>query len=350
MLRVDMDSKIYYFYQKISMKHLTLLVPDGQPNPITIISSFMAFVQAEKFHVMKGGKPVFEKIVLAGISKKINVYNGLFSVTPLEDIAEVKKTDLIIIPSFLPQTSPEQNVKVNKKAIEWIVSQYKNGAEVASLCTGAYMLAASGLVDNKKCSIHWNDAEKFRSMYPQVDLVADQVITNEHGIYTCGGAFSFMNLILYLLEKYYGREMAILSSKLFQVDIDRSSQSPYIVFNGQKSHEDVVVLKAQDFIEKNPTDKLSVEKLAKKLAVSRRSLDRRFIKATGNTPIEYMQRVKVEIAKKQLETSRKTVQEVMCEAGYSDLKTFRDVFKKVTGLSPLEYKAKYNKEMVSIPI
>ena len=153
-----------------------------------------------------------------------------------------------------------------------------------------------------------------------------------------------MNLVIYLLEKYYGREMAVLSSKLFQIDIDRSSQSPYIVFNGQKSHADNVVLQAQEFIEQNSSNKLSVEKLAKKLAVSRRSFDRRFIKATGNTPIEYFQRVKIESAKKQLELSRKNIQEVMYEAGYSDLKAFRDVFRKVTGLTPMAYRKKYNKE------
>lgn len=304
----------------------------------------MAFMQAEKHHTLKGGKPVFDKISVAGISKNVNVCNGLFSVTPIEDIEKIKKTNLVVIPAFLPQTSPEQNIELNKKTLDWITLQYKNGAEVASLCTGAYLLAATKLVNGRRCSIHWNDAQKFRSMFPQVNLVADQVITYENGLYTCGGAFSFMNLVIYLLEKYYGREMAILCSKLFQIDIDRSSQSPYMVFNGQKSHTDNIVLQAQEFIENNTSNKLSVEKLAKKLAVSRRSFDRRFIKATGNTPIEYFQRVKIESAKKQLEISRKNVQEVMYEAGYSDLKAFRDVFKKVTGLSPMEYRRKYNKE------
>ncbi len=342
--RVDLDDPFYYFYKKLLMKNLTILVPDGQPNPITIISTYMAFMQAEKHHVMKGGKPVFGKISLAGISKKVEVYNGLFAVTPIEDISRIKTTDLIVIPAFLPQTNTEQNIKQNKKILQWIVEQYKKGAEVASLCTGAFVLASTGLVDGKKCSIHWNDAQQFRSMFPKVNLVADQVITHEHGLYTCGGAFSFMNLVLYLLEKFYGREMAILCSKLFQVDIDRSSQSPYIVFNGQKTHDDDVVLKAQEYLEQNSINKFSIEKLAKKLAVSRRSLDRRFIKATGNTPIEYLQRVKMESAKKQLEISRKTVQEIMYDTGYSDLKAFRDVFRKVSGLSPLEYRSKYNKE------
>ena len=331
-----------------AMKHLTILVPDGQPNPITIISTYMAFMQAEKHRAMKGGNPVFEKITLAGISSKVDVYNNLFSVTPIEDISRIKKTDLIIIPAFLPQTDPEKNIKQNTKILQWVESHYKKGAEIATLCTGAYILASTGLVDGKKCSIHWNDAQAFRRMFPQVQVVADQVITHEHGLYTSGGAFSFMNLVLYLLEKHYGREMAILCSKLFQVDIDRSSQSPYIVFNGQKSHGDEVVLKAQELLEKNSTDKFSTDKLAKKLAISRRNLDRRFFKATGNTPIEYMQRIKMESAKKQLGISRKTVQEIMYETGYSDLKAFRNVFRKITGLSPLEYRSKYNKEAITV--
>jgi len=329
------------------MKHLTILVPNGQPNPITVISTYMAFMQAEKHRALKGGNAVFEKITLAGISPKVDVYNSLFSITPIEDISGIKKTNLVVIPAFLPQTDPKKNIEQNTQILQWVESQYKKGAEIASLCTGAYLLASSGLVDGKKCSIHWNDANTFKKMFPHVHVVADQVITHEHGVYTSGGAFSFMNLVLYLLEKHYGREMAILCSKLFQVDIDRSSQSPYIVFNGQKTHGDDVVLKAQEFLEKNPTDKISTEKLAKKLAISRRNLDRRFFKATGNTPIEYLQRIKVESAKKQLEISRKTVQEIMYETGYSDLKAFRSVFRKITGLSPLEYRSKYNKEAVN---
>jgi transcriptional regulator GlxA family with amidase domain len=315
----------YLCRKNISMKHLTILVPDGQPNPITVISTYMAFLQAEKYLAIKGGKSVFEKIVVAGISKKVKVYDGLFSVAPIENIAKIKKTNLIIIPAFLPQTNPEQNIKLNKKTIDWIKWQYKNGAEIASLCTGAYLLGATKLIDGRKCSIHWNDANKFQNMFPQVDLVADQVITYENGIYTCGGAFSFMNLIIYLIENYYGRAMAIHS----QIDIDRNSQSPYIIFNGQKSHTDEIVLKAQEFIEKNSMDKLSVEKLAKKLAVSRRSFDRRFVKATGNTPIEYMQRVKMETAKKLLEAFPVKIFRKLCtKQDITDVKAFRDVFRK----------------------
>jgi len=217
---------------------------------------------------------------------------------------------------------------------------------VASICTGAFLLASTGLLDGKNCSTHWAAAENFRDMFPEVNLQPDRLITDGHGIYTNGGAYSFLNLMIYLIEKYYDRQTAIFCAKVFQIEIDRNSQSEFAIFTGQKLHGDEVVKKAQAYIESNLGEKISVEDLSAKFAVGRRNFDRRFIKATGNTPVEYSQRVKVESAKKTLENSRKTINEVMYEVGYSDIKAFREVFRKITGMSPLEYKAKYNKEAV----
>src|SRR5690606_1249549 len=137
-----------------------------------------------------------------------------------------------------------------------------------------------------------------------------------------------------------------LIAKTFMIDIDRYSQSPFIMFKGQKEHEDDLIIKAQEFIEKNFQEKITVDQLADMLALGRRSLERRFKKATSNTVTEYIQRVKMEAAKKELETSRKTVSELMYEIGYSDTKAFRSTFKKITGLSPIEYRNKYNKESI----
>jgi transcriptional regulator GlxA family with amidase domain len=155
-----------------------------------------------------------------------------------------------------------------------------------------------------------------------------------------------LNLILFLVEKYFGRETAIYCSKIFQIDMARTSQSPFLIFQAQKNHGDEMVCQAQTYIEENLAEKISFEKLASKLATGRRNFDRRFIKATGNTPVEYLQRVKVEVAKSILEKGRKSIFEVMYEVGYSDDKAFREVFKKITGLSPLEYRAKYSKVAV----
>jgi transcriptional regulator GlxA family with amidase domain len=181
-----------------------------------------------------------------------------------------------------------------------------------------------------------------------VHLVEDKIITDEQGIYSSGGAFSYLNLILYLIEKYAGREIAVLAAKAFQIDIDRRSQSPFIIFHGQKDHEDEQVKKVQEFIETNSHKKLSVDQLAARFALGRRNLERRFKKATSNTIIEYIQRVKIEAAKKSFETSRDNINEVMYSVGYVDTKAFRTVFKKITGLSPIDYRNKYNKETVML--
>lgn len=323
------------------MRHLTILVPDGQNKLSSIICTYKVFTKANAYWKGIHGDDLFT-IQLAGSSDEVTFYEGLFSVKPHTHISAIGKTDLIIVSALHPNY--QEAIDQNKPMIDWIASKYKEGAEVATMCTGAFLLAASGLLDGKSCATHWAADQPFRAMFPNVNLQTDQLITDEHGIYTNGGAFSFLNLIIYLVEKYYDRQTAIYCSKLFQIEPDRNSQSPFTIFTGQKSHDDEVVQQAQAFIEKNLQGKISIEQLAEKFAVGRRNFDRRFIKATGNTPLEYTQRVKIESAKKAFETSRKTINEVMYDVGYSDVKAFREVFRKVTGMSPLEYRSKYNKE------
>ena len=325
------------------MKHLTILVPNGQNNLSSIVGAYKIFTRANAYFKGNHGKEIFT-IELSGISKQVDFYEGLFSVRPHSYISSIAKTNLIIIPSL--NHNYQKAVKANKLLIDWIAQQYKEGAEIASICTGAFMLASAGLLDGKTCSTHWSAADTFRTMFPKVHLQADRLITDEHGIYTNGGAYSFLNLVIYLVEKYYDRQTAIFCSKVFQIEMDRNSQSAFTIFTGQKLHGDDMVQQAQAYIENKLDEKISVEDLSSRFAVGRRNFDRRFIKATGNTPLEYSQRVKMESAKKAFETSRKTVNEVMYEVGYSDIKAFREVFRKITGMSPLEYRGKYNKEAV----
>ena len=327
------------------MKHLTILVPNGENNLSSIVGSWKILTRANSYWKETGRKEMF-KIELAGTSKKIAFYDGLFTVKPHTNITAIHKTDLIIIPSL--NHNYQKAIKGNKAMIAWIENQYRQGAEIATICTGAFLLASSGLLDGKSCSTHWAATEAFRNMFPEVNLQADKLITDEQGIYTNGGAYSFLNLILYLVEKYFDRQAAIYCSKVFQVDMDRQSQSAFIIFKGQKSHGDEVVKKAQSYMETNLHEKISVEQLSTKFAVGRRNFDRRFIKATGNTPLEYLQRLKIESAKRAFENTHKNVNEVMYDVGYSDLKAFRDVFRKITGMSPLEYRNRYNKEAMVV--
>src|SRR6185436_15520909 len=138
---------------------------------------------------------------------------------------DVKKTDLIVIPALSGDLNAA--LKVNQDFVPWIVNQYKHGAEVASLCIGAFLLASTGLMKGKQCSTHWIYANEFRTMFPDVTLVDGGIITEEQGIYSSGGASSYWNLLLYLVEKYTDRATAILASKYFAIDIDRDSQSAF---------------------------------------------------------------------------------------------------------------------------
>ena len=321
-------------------KHISILVPSGAilgsvEGPRQVLTEVNEMLE-------RMGEDAIFKVQLVGLKPEIDIYNGKYKVSADEVMRNIKKTDLIIIPAM--QGDMLKNLQENSDYIPWIVDQYRNGAEVASLCVGAFLLASTGLVDGRKCATHWMAANDFRKMFPQVDLVEDKIITDEQGIYSSGGAFSYLNLILYLVEKYAGRNIAVICSKAFQIDINRSSQSPFIMFRGQKEHEDEPVKKAQEFIEKNFQEKISVDQLASMFALGRRNLERRFKKATSNSVVEYMQRVKIEAAKASFESSRDTVNEVMYNVGYTDPKAFRNTFKKITGLSPVQYRNKYNRE------
>jgi len=327
------------------MVHLSILVPDSQANLSTfacITGALQLFGEAEILR-SRAGLPELFNVELVGATHTSLETNGI-SVRPSVSIGDIEQTGLIIIPASLIRNY-ESATSNNRLLIDWVARQYRQGAEVASLCAGGFTLAAAGLLSGRSCSTHWALADRFRESFPEVSLQRDCLITDENGIYTNGGAYSFLHLLMYLVEKFYGRPTAIHCAKYFQIDLDRHSQAGFSIFSGHKKHGDGIVLEAQLFIERHYTEKISFEKLASKLGAGRRTFDRRFIKATGLTPLDYLQRVRIEHAKKSFETTRKTVNEIMYEAGYSDAKAFRDVFNRVTGVLPLAYRSKYNREV-----
>jgi transcriptional regulator GlxA family with amidase domain len=322
------------------MKKISILIPEGPSSLSNIEGTYQILSQVNDFCDSMGRPKAFE-IKFVGLTKEASQRNGIFTIKPDLLIGEVEKTDLIIIPAMFG--THETALQLNKDFIPWLVKQHKHGAEIATYCIGAFFLASTGLLNGKSCSTNWIHANDFRTLYPDVNLVDDKIMTEAEGIYTSGGAYSFLNLLIYLVEKYTGREMAVLIAKTFTIDIDRKSQSPFTIFKGQKLHEDDTIRKAQDFIETNYQEKITVDQLATYLCLGRRNLERRFRKATSNTVAEYIQRVKMEAAKMSLESSRENVNEVMYKVGYNDNKAFRSTFKKVTGLSPLQYRNKFNR-------
>ena len=324
------------------MKNVSILVPESSLMQAIADPQYL-FSAVNQFLAVSGKQPLFH-VQLVGAKKEVKLNDGMFSVHTDKQLKEVKKTDLVVIPALFGDMKTA--VDKNKNLVPWINEQYAKGAEVASLCVGAFLLASTGLLNGKKCSTHWGFQNEFREMFPEVEVVDGSIITEEHRIYSSGGANSYWNLLLHLVEKYTDRHTAILASKYFAIDIDRDSQTAFAMFKGQKNHADAAIKEAQEFIEKNIAERILIDELAGKVAVGRRSFERRFKQATNNTVLEYIQRIKMEAAKHNFETSRKNINEVMFDVGYSDSKAFRTTFKKITGLTPVEYRNKYNKQPV----
>ncbi|MDR6784993.1 transcriptional regulator GlxA family with amidase domain [Pedobacter africanus] len=299
---------------------------------------FRSFHTANEFLTASGKKPIFE-VEYVGLDHHVPANNGEYTIKTNRLLKDVAKTDLLIIPPAFGDTI--KGIQANAEAIPHFKRLYQNGADIASLCLGAFLLAETGLLNGKKCSTHWAHINDFRERYPEVEVEDGAIITEHENIYSSGGASSLWNLILYLVEKFSDRETAITISKYFALDIGRDSQSQFAIFKGQRNHGDQEIQKVQDHIEKHYDDKISIESLANLINTGRRTFERRFKDATNNTSIEYIQRVRIEAAKKFFEASRKNISEIMLDVGYTDTKAFRDTFKKVTGLTPIEYRNKF---------
>lgn len=321
------------------MKKVAILVPESAVLQ-AIADPQYCFQAVNQFLSASGRTPLFE-LTLVGAQKEVSFNEGMYTVHTNQFLTASGQYDLVIVPALfgdLPHA-----IELNRQAIPWIVDQYRRGADVASLCVGAFLLASTGLLNGKKASTHWGFADHFKAMFPQVQLQDGHVVTEEEHIYTSGGANSYWNLLLHLVEKYVDRETAVLTAKYFAIDIGRSSQSVFAMFRGQKGHTDQAIKEVQQYIEAHLDERYTVDELAEQVAIGRRSFERRFKRATGNSVLEYIQRVKMEAAKRSFECEEKNVNEVMQDLGYNDTKAFRTTFKRITGLTPHDYRAKYSK-------
>jgi len=325
------------------MKEIALIIHE-EATLSTVTGAMDMLIHTNRLFELSG-KPLPFKITI--VSETSN--DHILPASPFASrhtFAEISRPDLIIVPAFYGDRDlmPAKHHGI----INWIKTMYQNGAEVASLCSGIYFLAEAGLLTGRSCTAHWNDMEDIVRRYPEVNFLSDMVITDQDGIYTSGGAFSSLNLILYMIDKFCGREVGIWASKMFSLDMDRISQSHFAVFKGQRQHKDDDILKAQTYIEQNHHLQINIDEIADHTNMSKRNFIRRFKKATHNTPFEYLQRVKIEAAKKALEKGAQNINLLMYDAGYNDIKTFREVFKKITGLTPQDYRRKYNRDVTML--
>ena len=257
-----------------------------------------------------------------------------------KNIHSVYQADLVLIPSFTTDDL-RQAVTANKNFISWIVRQYDQGAELASFCTGAFLLGATGLLNGKVATTHVDASRAFRIMFPSVNLMDDKTVTQDGRIYTSGGSTSTFHLLLHLIQKHCGKEVAIRMAKIFAIDMDRQNQTYFSTFYPSRNHQDDLVASAQDKIEEQYHSSGTIEEMIKDIPSSRRNMVRRFKQVTGVTPIEYLQLTRIEAAKKLLESTAQQMTEVIYNTGYNDPKAFRKVFRKAVGMTPTEYREKF---------
>lgn len=252
---------------------------------------------------------------------------------------------LIIIPSF--SVGNTDIMGKYQRTTSWLRRMKNKGSEIASLCIGCYFLAECDLLNGKEVTSHWAVAEDMQNKYPELKMRSDLMITDEDGIYTSGGAFSSLKLIIYLIEKFCGRETALWISKMYAIDMEGTSQAHFAIFKGQHQHKDNEVLTAQQYMEINYAGNISLSAVSEMVNLGNRNFIRRFKAATGNTPLEYLQRVRMESAKKAIETDILDLTEIVHQTGYKDMKTFRSIFKRFTGLAPIQYKKKFARSGIS---
>ena len=320
------------------MKNVTILIPEGDFSLVNVEGLHHIFSETNKVLIRGGKEPLFH-LQLVG-KKRTSLLKDFFAVHPNFLITHDVKTDILIIPALHGDLFLA--LERNKDLVAWITQQRNQGAEIISLCTGAFLLASTGLLNGLHCATHWIHAGEFKEWFPDVNLVEDEIMTDENGIYTSGAAYSYLNLILYVLHKYVSHDIIVFLAKVFAIDMGRISQSQFMIFQGYKNHDDQQILKAQEYIEQHYQEKISIELLTQHVCLGRRNFERRFKNATNHSVTEYIQRVKVEAVKKELEKGKKIINEIIYEVGYNDLRSFRDVFRRIVGMSPIEYRNKYN--------
>ena len=312
-----------------------LLIPE-QYKLLSVAAILEVLEAANKFQIAEKFEEAFD-ITLLTIN---NTVDGFFNSYKADTINTEEKFQLILIPSFTTDDI-KSTISLNQAYIPWLIRQYRADAEIATFCTGAFLLGATGLLDGKAATTHVDACTAFSAAFPAVQLKADKTVTHDGNLFTSGGATSTFHLLLYLLQIHCGKGLAIKTAKIFAIDMDRQNQSYFSSFQPTRHHNDEIVASAQEKIESNYHDVSTIEEMIKDIPSSRRNIVRRFKQVTGITPIEYLQQTRIEAAKKLLEQTAQQMTEVIYNSGYNDPKAFRKIFRKTVGMTPSQYRDKF---------
>jgi transcriptional regulator GlxA family with amidase domain len=258
-------------------------------------------------------------------------------------IDEIDATDIVIVPSVV--LPPGGWLKGDHpRLVEWIRGMHEGGAMLCSACSGIFLLAETGLFDGKDATVHFWYADAFQSLYPQVPVHPERVlvITGLREELVCSGAStSWHDLVLYLTARHAGATVAQEVARMFALQWHQEGLAPFIVFEGRSDHGDPDILGAQQWLRNHFSVANPVEEMLRRSRLAERTFKRRFATATGLTPIAYVQRLRIEDAKRRLERTEASVDEISWRVGYEDPAFFRRLFKRTTGMAPGAYRRKF---------
>jgi transcriptional regulator GlxA family with amidase domain len=265
--------------------------------------------------------------------------DGPIQIRPDMGLKDVRETDLI----FLPTTgiSLEDAVERNRKVVPWLKRWRKRGAAIASVCSGVELVASTGMLDGRRATTHWALAERFRRKYPKVNWTPEFMVTEDGGFYCGGGVHAALDLSLYLVEKYCGHEIAVQSAKAMLIETPRAWQAGFAIVPLKTEHSDESIARAQHWLHENFHKTFPLEAPASRAGMSLRNFVRRFKHATGDSPLLYLQKLRIAAAKRLLESDHRTMQEISGAVGYQDVAFFRGLFQRHTGVSPSVYRQKF---------
>lgn len=320
--------------------HVTLLIP-GHGFPSEVVGPQEVFANAGVlWNTLRGEEvePLFE-VITASVDGGPVRFEGGVTIRPHRSIAQVRKTDLIYVPSI--GLDVDVAFSGNTKMLQFLKRQAERGVLIAGVCTGVAMLAEAGLLDGRPATTHWAMADRFRKRYPRVDWKPELFITESDNVFCGGGVYAALDLCLYLVERLAGYEVAKQCGRALLIDAPRTWQAGYSVPLLNQPHHDDKIRQAQEYLHAYFSAQITMDELAQRMGMSTRNFTRRFKHATGETPVSYRHKLRINCAKHLLETDFKSVQEVCHEVGYEDIPFFRAVFRRYTGLAPREYKQRF---------
>jgi transcriptional regulator GlxA family with amidase domain len=315
-----------------------ILAYDGcTPSMIAGVLDILSFANGS--YQARKNEDLFDVSIITENGRPANGFSK-FPIQAQRSIKTKSDFDLIYIPGFVGDL--DEILFQQKNLIDWVKKQYKSGVTLAAACNGNFLLAETGALDKKKATTHWSLIKTFKQRYEKITVEPEKIVIDNGSVLSAAGVTAYFNLAILLVERYGSKDLALASAKVFLVDSGRKIQTPYQMFHVTKNHGDDEVVQVQEWLEANYSKTITLDKMTEICNLTKKTLMRRFKNVTGDSPMAYLQKLRVENAKRMLESKKVAFNEITWRVGYNDISFFHKVFKSETGLTPIEYRSKFS--------